>query len=119
MSAKGSDCSPDMREENTKPRFKRTIWANSFYGALAAILLAPGVSIAQSTQYLNQEVQELRDEVNALKKQQDAGAPGTQAAAKSSDDQQPVTFKGATLDLGGLKLTLGGFIAAESVWRHR
>ena len=35
-----------------------------------------------------------------------------------SADGLPVTYKGATLNLGGLRLTPGGFIAAEGVFRN-
>lgn len=102
------------------------VWRRAFAVALTVFAAAPAVSLADADAGLRQEVEELKSQVRALKKQADA-APAATADAKTAaiveeataDDSKLVTAKGGTLKMGGLKITLGGFVAAESVWRSR
>lgn len=81
----------------------------------------------ESNQELNREVQELKEQVRQLKAQM--GAQQSAAQQPSADSQKNaqaqaagskvVTVKDNTLSLGDLKVTLGGFMAAESVYRTR
>jgi len=104
--------------------YTRRKWKSAFNAALALSLVTPAAAFAESNEDLSREVQELKAQVKELKQQVGPAAtadPKTSAIVEeaTADDSKLVTSKGATLKLGGLKLTLGGFIAAEGVFRSR
>ncbi len=97
------------------------------YGMLAAYvgagagLVASPVVLAETDKQMSDEIKQLQAQVRALqaKQQQEVAAPVAVAAPTApSSDGVPVTAKGATINLGGLRLTPGGFFAGEVIYRR-
>ncbi len=91
----------------------------AYVGAGAGLVAAPTV-FAETDQQVSEEIKQLQAQVRALQAQQqhDVAAPAASTATTSpSSDAVPVTVKGATFNLGGLRLTPGGFFAGEVIYR--
>ena len=112
----------DVASQTTNALTSKRMWQRAFRTALALSLTVPAAAFADSNGDLARQVQELKAQVDQLKQQ--VGTPGdattsAQVQEATQDDARLVSAKGATVKVGGLKLTLGGFIAGESVWRSR
>jgi hypothetical protein len=114
---------------------KQSLYTGAALGALlGAASLTPCPAIAQTSPPANSEVQSLQQQVDQLRQQlqsiedraaaarsaaaaQSAATPPDQVAAEAAPSDRPLP-RGA-IQLGGVRLQLGGFIEAASIYRSR
>lgn len=105
--------------------YKQSLCYGVAIGALlGAALLAPGRAAAQSNSDLSTQVDQLRQQVQQLQQQiqsQQQPAASGPAAPGSEVAQSPSTppLPNGAVQLGGVRLQLGGFIEEANIWRAR
>jgi hypothetical protein len=104
--------------------YKQSLWHGAAVGAmLGAALLAPGSAAAQSSQDLSVQVDQLRQQVEQLKQQlqlQPPPAPTPDATGSFvAQTNGHAPLPNGAVQLGGVRLQLGGFIEEASIYRSR
>ncbi len=104
--------------------YKQSLCYGAAIGALlGAALLAPGQAAAQSNQDLSLQVDQLRQQVQQLQQQlQNAPPPAAGPVAPGSEVSQTngaAPLPRGAVQLGGVRLQLGGFIESAGIWRSR
>jgi len=106
-------------------------WFMTSTALLGAWLLLPAVAAAQAsdadkiqrlerqTELLQQQLRELKEEISQTRRKASKAEATAQAAAAASPDKGPIVKAPPPPLHERVKVTLGGFLAAETVWRQR